>query len=450
MPRFVSASADDSALSPVHELHARADSKRQLFHAASAIELRCPPPPEYSSSQARKRKGLQQPRRAASSFPLSDISHNARSSFPTSDSSLENAASSVSRTSECDDFLLSTPSSGLSNVEDAYPTPPGSERGESPHASHPESNVSEAIDAFPFPLSPIPLPALKFSTSTNYEVPCTPSRRWASAGIQPLTPSRSMSPDRYISNRNSPQEPAKTYRLSKSPHQLSVPEKLLRHISASPDPFGPLTLLRIRHGMIATPNGPTPPIYPRPPRPIGTTNVTAVPGDPFTVQNRLSSAGAVWNISGTSLAQHSGPIRSVSNGRGGFISGGSNAPMYVSQFFDDDTSDQDMDRMEARLAAALEIDRTARVLDISRSSPSPRSVSTSIIGVKRKHQYVEPRTRWKYGDWVQESSGSRECPRTGLKVDQNTHELFFVHSLNGPADDPMIQPRKQTIRLSPG
>lgn len=409
MTRFVSASVDDSALSPVHESHV---SQSRLFHAASAIELRGSLPPGYATSIARKRKGLQQPRRAASSFPLKDISHNSRRSLSSSYSSCCNATSSVSHASECNDFLLSTPSSGLSNVEDAYPTPPASERSKFPQATVPESSVSEPVDAFPFPLNPIPLPALKFSTSTNNEVPRTPSRRWASAGIQPLTPSPSSSPDRYISNRNVPQEPSKTYRLSKSPHQLSVPEKLLRHTSASPDPFGPLILPRIRIGMVATPNVPTPAVHPRPPRPIVTTNVTAVPGDTFTAQNRLSSAGGVWNIGGIALAQHLGPVRGVSNGRGGFISGGSNAPMYLSHFIDDDTSDQGMDRMEARLGAALDIDQTARVLDISRSSPSPRSVSTGSIGVKRKRQYVEPRARWRYGDWVQEGSVSRECPWT--------------------------------------
>lgn len=409
MPRFVSASVDDSALSSVHEFHV---SHSRLSHAASAMELRKPRPPGYATVIARKRKGLPQPRRAASSFPLSDISHNSRRSFRRSDSSCDAPPASFSRASECDDYLLSTPSSGVSNVGDAYPTPPASEGFESPCVTDQESDLSTAVDAFPFPLNPIPLPALKCSPSTNSEVLRTPSRRWASSGVRPLTASPSSSPDRYISSRNLPQEPSKTYRLSKSPQQLSVQERFLRHTSASPDPFGPLNLPRIRNGMIATPNAPTPAVHDRPPRPIGTTNVTTVPGDPFTVQNRLSSAGAIWNIGGTALAQHLGPVRSISNGRGGFISGGSNAPMYVSQFIDDDRSDQGMDRMEARLAAALDIDQTARVLDISRSSPSPRSVSTGSIGVKRKRQYVEPRTRWRYGDWVQEGSVSRECPRT--------------------------------------
>lgn len=411
MPRFLSVSVDDSVPSAPHAFDVGAVSQSRLSYAASAIELRGSPPPGYATSIARKRKGLQQPRRAASSIPLSDISHNSRSSLPRSSSTFENGTSSFSRASECNESILVTPSSGAISVGDAYPTPPASERGESPHATDPESNVSKAIDAFPFPLNPVPLPALKFSTSTNHEVPRTTSRRWASAGTLLSTPSPSSSPDRYISNRKRPQEPSKTYRLSKSTHQLSVSEKLLRQVSASPDPFGPLVLPRIRTGLIATPNVLTPAVRPRPSRPIGTTNVTTVPGDPFTLQGRLPSAGAVWNIGGAALTQHSGPIRSVSNGRGGFISGGSNAPMYISHFFDNDTSDQDLDRMEARLAAALDIDQTSKVLDISRSSPSPRSVSACSIGVKRKRQFVEPRTRWRYGNWVQEGSSSRECPR---------------------------------------
>jgi len=416
MPRFVSASVDDNALFPAHNIHPREHAREvrhsRLTHAASAIELRGSPQPGYATSIARKRKGLQQPRRAASSFPLSDISHNTRKSLPRSDSSFEKAVSSSSlRASECNDYQISTPRSGLGSMESAYPTPPASERGEPPSRTDSESNVSEGIDAFPFPLKPVPLPALKFSTTTNNEVPRTPSRRWVSTGIQPPTLSASSSPDRYIANRHTLQESSKTYRVSKLPHQLSVSEKLLRHVSASPDPFGPLILPRVRSGRSATPDGPTPAVHPRPPRPIGTTDVTALPGDPFTVQNRHSSAGAVWNIGGGALAQHPGPVRSVTNGRGGFISGGSNAPMYMSQFFDSDTSDQEMERMKARLAAALDINQTARMLDISRSSQFPRSVSTGSIGLKRKRQYVEPRTRWRYGDWVHEGSHPREFPR---------------------------------------
>lgn len=410
MPRFVSVSVDDSTLSQAEKLCATEAWTLRLSYAASAIELRGSPPPGHATSIARKRKGLQQPRRAASSFPLSDISRNARNSVSKSESSFAKDSCPCSPASECSHFYFPNTSSEESNFQGAYPTPPGSEGDASPRGTDSESNVPEFVDSFPFPLNPVPLPALKFSTNTNSEVLRTPSVRWSRVESQPPTPSPS--PDRYISNRYTPQEPSKTFRLNKSPYQLSPSEKLLRHTSASPDPFGPLHLPRIRNGRTTALDGPSQPVHPQPRRPIGTTNVTALPGDPFTIQNRQSSAGAVWNIGGGAQAPPLGPVRSIPNGRGGFTSSGSNAPMYLSHFFDDDTSEQDLERMEARLAAALDIDQTARVLDISRSPHSPRSASTGSIGLKRKRHYVEPRTRWRYGDWVQEGSKPRKFPRT--------------------------------------
>lgn len=423
MPRFISASADDSPLSSRQALLTRGNTHGRLSHAVSAVELRGSPPLGHATSIARKRKGLHQSRRAASSFPLDDVNVNTHESARSPGSPFGRDSFASTRTSQCDGSYLLTPSSGLSKPVDAYPTPPASETSGSPYATGSESSVLEDIEPFPFPLNPVPLPALKFSTGTDNDTYHTPNRRWASAGVQPLTPSTSPAPDRYISSRYTSQEPSKTYRLSKSPHQLSGPEKLLRHNQASPDPFGPLIVPRIRNPGFVASGGSTSAVQPRLPRPIGTTNVTTVPGDVSTARDRLSSAGAIWNIGGGTLAQQTGPVRSISNGRGGFLSGGSNAPMYMSQFFEDDTMDQDLERMEARIAAALDIDQTAKILDISRSSPSPRSVSTGSVGLKRKRHYEEPRTRWRYGDWLREGSLSRESHREPFSVCCRGHRV---------------------------
>ena len=96
-----------------------------------------------------------------------------------------------------------------------------------------------------------------------------------------------------------------------------------------------------------------------------------------------------------------------------FSSSGSNAPMFTSHFFDDDLLDHSMERMESRLAAALDIDLTSRVLNNSRLSSTTRSASTSLIGVKRKAPYIEPRTHWKHG----------ECTHGGSQSRKSTHPL---------------------------
>ena len=226
-------------------------------------------------------------------------------------------------------------------------------------------------------------------------LPRTPSRRRPS-GRHCWTPPSS--PDRYISNRQNPQEASKTFRVSKSPHQLSSSERLLRHPSATPNPFGPLVVPRTRdHGTAAAVAGDVQ-SQRSPPRTMGFTNLLTLPQDTLVLQDRQISAGAVWNVGGSNAATHSGPIRSISNGRGGFLSSGSNAPMHTSHFYDEDILDHSLGRMESRLAAALDIDVTSRVIDTSRPT---RSVSVNATGTKRKYVHSDPRIRWKDGEWTQ-------------------------------------------------
>ena len=402
MRRFVSASVDESAHSPTEKINIRGHRSFRPSHTVSALELREFLPPAQCT---RKRKGLQQLRRAASSFPLSDISHNARRKPSISDVDSEKTSLSSRHSSENYGHKLST--SDLIDVASAYPSPPPSASEEDSHSPTSDATAPTTVDQFPFPLNPVPLPALRTPLKSDVEAPRTPSRRHGTADSQPGTPITT--PDRYIPTRNTPQEPSQTFHLSKSPDKLTAHERLLRHNSASPDPFGPLLIPRIRDRRTLIPTesalaGPS-----RPRRPIGTTNITSLPDPIMAHQNRQASAGAVWNIGANALASHPVPIRSVSDGRGGFISGGTNAPMYTSQFFDNDTSDQDLERMEARLAAALEIDQTARILNISRFPASSRSFSARVIGSKRKWPEMERRTHWKHGEWVKDSTQSREC-----------------------------------------
>jgi hypothetical protein len=47
--------------------------------------------------------------------------------------------------------------------------------------------------------------------------------------------------------------------------------------------------------------------------------------------------------------------------RGGLLSSGTNAPLHIAHFLDDDISDQDLTRCEGRLALALKVDPTTRI-----------------------------------------------------------------------------------------
>lgn len=391
----------------------------RLHHAASAIELRRGRQTGYGRPSSSDGNRFQQTLRAvssAASLPLGDISHNACRSVSRSSSSCGKLPSSSSHASECNVCWVQTPEIPGSVGSEAWLTPPHSERGISARLSPESHSPDSGSDAFPFPLNPALLPISSSAIGTN-EGPRTPKRRLARSKYLTASPS----PDRYISSRFSSQEPSKTFRLSKSPHQLTGSEKLLRHNSASPDPFGPLIVPRLRDTATITPiNRDSAPRS----RLTGTANVLSLPQDTVALQIRQASAGAIWNIGGNAQLTHTGPVRSVSNGRGGFLSSGSNAPMYTTQFFDDDISRRDGERLEARLAAALKIDQTSRILDVRTSVP--RSVSTGIIGVKRKHLYIEPRTRWKDGEWTLEGIRSREYPCPEPHVTDDRRSVLMI------------------------
>ena len=406
MPHLISASVDDSLYSTDLLCASEAHFTR-LSHAASAVELRGSRPPKYATARPRKCK-RRRFLRAASSLPLSETSNNARKSFSGSDSSGTKGHFPSLHAFEDQESCIPSPDHGLSDGGGSYPSPPASEYA----SSNPSTDIctSEDIDPSPFPLIPVPLLTLSPILATDDEGPRTPRGRDIGATAGYRTPSDS--PDRYISNRYSPQDASKTFRVGKNPEQLSSVEKLLRNRSATPDPFGPLNVRRIREARINASANADPRVVQSRTRTIGTTNVQHPPEDPLAIQNRQASAGAVWNIGGGSQATPAGPVRGIPDGRGGFISSGSNAPMFTSHFFDDDTLDQDNSQLESRLAVALDIDQTCRILDIPRTPVQTRSASTGSIATKRKYPYVEPRTRWMNDQWVREGSQSRESTLT--------------------------------------
>ena len=404
MRRIISASVDDSLYSADHLRASEVDFNR-IHHAASAVELRGSWQPKYATVRPRKREGRRF-LRTASSLPLSETSDNARIFYSCSDRSVSEDQSSTLQAADHCGSRSSSPVHGFSDGEGSYPSPPASE-STVPSTPSIESRSSEGVDPSSFPLIPVPF-STSSPTSANDNGECQLLRGQGigtTAGLR--TPSTS--PDRYVSNRYTPQSASETFRVSKPYQQLSSGEKLLRNSSATPDPFGPLAIRRVQEDRIYASASADSRSTRLRTRTIGTTNVQHPPQDPLAIQNRQASAGAVWNVGGSSQANPSGPIRGISDGRGGFISSGSNAPMFTSHFFDDDTLEQDNSQLEGRLAIALNIDQTCRVLNIPGSPVQDRSVSTGSIGTKRKYPSLEPRTRWINCQWVQEGSQPREA-----------------------------------------
>ena len=259
------------------------------------------------------------------------------------------------------------------------------------------------LDGFPFPVKPVPSQILDPSFKDRHRSYQSPKRRCVSAEVEFLTPPAS--PDRYVSRRSPTQSPSSTFHISKSPKQLSGTERLLRQKSATPDPFRSPTRLREGRRVAGSDNGQESQSRSRS---TSGSNVLGILRSPLTVQNRHASAGAVWNVGGNAATFPTGPIRGISNGRGGLVGSGTNAPMFTSRFLEGETPDQDLERLEGRLAVALELDQTSRMLGIPSSPEQARLYGSDSMAMKRKRNVVDPQTRWKHGAWVQEGKVSRK------------------------------------------
>lgn len=262
----------------------------------------------------------------------------------------------------------------------------------------------EDLDAFPFPLEPLHDRVFDLGAREDRGRRQDSKQRCVSAVAKLFTPPAS--PDRYISSRYSPQARSSTFRTSKSPQELSGTERLLRQNSASPDPFRSPT--RLREGTRVGSGSNNGQQSRSPSRSLSGPTVLGLHRSPLIVQNRQASVGAVWAVGGSTAASPTGPVQGLPNGRGGVIGSGTNAPMYTSRFLDGETPDRDLERLEGRLAAALDIDQTSRMLDIPGSPKKAGHASTGSLASKRRYPFIDSRTRWEHGAWVQEGAPSRE------------------------------------------
>lgn len=269
-----------------------------------------------------------------------------------------------------------------------------------------DNHRSARSDPFPFPISP---PAVH---------PCISPKRAANNWKGPILNRRSLSaerrtppttPDRFIGDRNVFSPSSRAFHLSKASTNLTSAEKLFRQNSSTPDPFVPQSPTRVREGRRSHSSDRRNPTSIRSHR-TSLTNVQDVPRSVSTVRPRSASIGAIWNVSSnvTSSSPTSGPVQAISDGRGRTLGSGTNAPIYTTNFLVGSPDELDIELLEARIAVALEIDQTNRLLNTSRSPERGRSASCNTAGIKRKVPDKELRTRWINGEWVQEYSPSRK------------------------------------------
>lgn len=286
----------------------------------------------------------------------------------------------------------------------ALPDGPADELGASVDGLGRVLHNVEYKDVPPFPLQPLPsIVAIHFPASVT-QTKQNIKRRWASTG----TPHQAVQsiPDRFISSRSTSQDATENFRVNKRTSELSSYERLLRHHSASPDPFESSTRARVARRQISSNQARNTGLAAS--RTGSGTNLLNPLGNPATAQARHISTGSVWNVGGSSATTPSGPITGISDGRGRFIGSGTNAPMYTSRFFESDTPEVDRGRLERRLAAALDIDQVSRVLNHSQSRERDKSQVFSRGGSNLKTSYSQPHTMWENGQWVRQRSTSRK------------------------------------------
>ncbi|KAI4796348.1 WD40 repeat-like protein, partial [Aureobasidium sp. EXF-8846] len=205
------------------------------------------------------------------------------------------------------------------------------------------------------------------------------------------TPSRT--PDRFVFDRNLDVQPRERFMLSSPPQDLNAHDRWSRRQAHTYDAFGPRTNItrdsRLSKSPVRQQASRTPRLFMS--SRVGPLGLLT-PDSP-----RDFSQGAVWNVGGLSPASPSDGVRSISNGRGGHITSGTNAPMFRSDFSNRVHDDFEfLHTHEARLSTAMGLDQANRVLDQGLGlltpvhSPDSDAAGSFIPNVWRNNEWTKP------------------------------------------------------------
>ncbi|KAK3997041.1 WD domain-protein [Cladorrhinum sp. PSN332] len=194
--------------------------------------------------------------------------------------------------------------------------------------------------------------------------------------------------DRFIPVRmDKTDSTAEIFRTAKSEHELTKAEKLVRHHRAAEDAF--CFPRRVVTPMVTT-QVPTEDFvagrsWIRVGRVLGPVDQNTRPSD----VERQVSVGSVWAVGGIAPG-------AVNNGHGQLVSSQTNARLFRTTFSTEKLKhDEEIEKHGARVATALGIDRTSRVLkNILTDAPEQRFTKTPL----------HTRTQWNGTEWVKEGS----------------------------------------------
>ncbi|KAI7924005.1 WD domain-containing protein [Pyricularia oryzae] len=230
--------------------------------------------------------------------------------------------------------------------------------------------------------------ALKFSRSSNTTV---------TRASQRASPRHA---DRFVPSRDQSTPTSEKFKTTKSLLQLSPTEKLLRHERATPDAFCfiPRRTAPMAHEFRSISGSGT--------RAAARTGARTVLGSitpassDFNVQNnRQVSQGSVWTVSGTAPDFPTGAASlAIDDGRGHLAQSGTTARLFTTTFSTIRPKPEDeLEKHEGRLAAALDIDRALRVLDFeSLNRPTVSRRHTAAV----KGRSLQNKTYWNGSQWI--------------------------------------------------
>lgn len=250
---------------------------------------------------------------------------------------------------------------------------------------------------------PVDADAKSYSTDRaplrHVSSPLRPSQ-WTLRGGLLSSPgrSRTSTPDRFIASRRPPAITRESFETNKPLQRQEEERSARRGIRSSADVFSQRLrrsdrlndeLRRLRESHLVM---------------IGRTTAnrrnTNFNNNSLPLGGRQVSAGAVWNVGGPSAV--SDTVVGVSTGRGGIFGSGTNAPLYRSAFLNRADPDAELDAYERRLALALDIDQTERVLQ---HSPDSANAQDPI----HDDTTSNPRHVWRDGAWIRDGYSPRLC-----------------------------------------
>jgi hypothetical protein len=271
-------------------------------------------------------------------------------------------------------------------------------------SSCPLTHTSPTKGVYPFLVEDRNTSSLSPLNLRSSASPLRPSQRH----LAPISRSRSFTPsrrpDRFIAARRASQSPRESFQISKPADKLVGSERVLRTNSGAPDPFGrnvPRTPPR-------TTTRPRP--SPSPPRTgsSGPHNVLGVRRAPVTSVGRQISNGAVWNVGGAGALGDS--VAGVSDGQNGLLASGTNAPLYSSKFLARIDLTSELEIHERRLALALDLDPSSRILThqtLDSSQQISPTNSNSSLSPDQGYRNAARSRVWMNNEWVREGSVAR-------------------------------------------